>query len=75
MISSIKNNTAEKVIIEFLFFTINIIREDRDKIFIIIIAVNENTSIELSKLSVSILLIKPIEKDMNKKKFNEIISQ
>jgi len=75
MISSIKNNTAEKVIIEFLFFTINIIREERDKIHIIIIAVNENTSIELSKLSVSILLIKPIEKDMNKKKFNEIISQ
>ncbi|MGI9649857.1 hypothetical protein [Chryseobacterium sp. RLHN22] len=75
MISSIRNNTAEKVIIEFLFFTINIIREERDKIHIIIIAVNENTSIELSKLSVSILLIKPIEKDMNKKKFNEIISQ
>ena len=75
MISSIKNNTAEKVIIEFLFFTINIIREERDKIHIIIIAVNENTSIELSKLSFFILLIKPIEKDMNKKKFNEIISQ
>lgn len=36
MISSIKNNTAEKVIIEFLFFTINIIREERDKIHIII---------------------------------------